>query len=65
MNTHTTKEQTVAGTYSHLERQLKKYVRGLTIKCVANYALYAVAAFTVYLYADYTWSQLSYQLTSH
>ncbi len=65
MSTNRTETQAVPCTYSHLERQLRKYVRNLTIKCVANYALYAVAAYTVYLYADYTWSELAYQLTKH
>lgn len=65
MRTHTDENQAVSCTYSHLERQLKKYVRNLTFKCMANYALYAVAAYTVYLYADYTWSELAYQLTKH
>lgn len=65
MSTQSTDTQAVTCTYSHLERQLKKYVRNITIKCLANYALYAVAALTVYLYADNTWSQLAYQLTKH
>lgn len=65
MRTQNTESPAVPCTYSYLERQLRKYVRNLTIKCVANYALYAVAAYTVYLYANYTWSELAYQLTKH
>ena len=52
-------------TYSHLEKQLAKYVRGLTIRCIANYLLYTVAAFTVYLYAEHMLSLVMYQITSH
>lgn len=51
--------------YAHLEKQMSKYVKGLTIRCFANYALYAVAAFTVYLYADHMFSQVVYQISSH
>lgn len=65
MEIQTQNQDQAPNDYSHLEKQMAKYIKGLTVRCIANYALYAAAAFTVYLYADHMLSQVIYQISSH